>query len=342
MSIVLFLATPENRNFLVKSIKSIFDHPAALVFYVEEKAKFPSICQSESVEAKDHYQKVLQELKELLLGVCAYMDAVENHPTFDEMQMKAILAELNDKNEHAVLEIEDRERFPRISGFLQELEVWTNDVIEHFDEVEHLVSSFETEYKSALSKEKEFKELKNITISGGRIAGGTIGAVGAGAVGAATAITVLTGGVGGLLIAGAAAAAGAGVVGGYLGSKVGAHVGTSAASDFSKQESGFAKLQPDLEKLKTKADDLHDEAKEIKRFKEQRAVLRTSMKTIRCEQKPLLVNLPKTFKKIFEQMNTPLNLHKAKQVIKQQQDKIKQDQDKIKQDQDKIKQDQDK
>ena len=166
--IVALFCTPENRQILLQGIESILKHPAALIFYVEKQLEWSELntFKSRNMIEQAQYRKCLQKLNDLLLAVSGYIDAVETRPNCSSDRTNAILAELNDKHaveedKNAVLDLEDRRKFPRTIGFMKELEIWINDITQHFNEVKELYDNFEKEKERLLSVEEEKKEKKN-------------------------------------------------------------------------------------------------------------------------------------------------------------------------------------
>ena len=266
----------------------------------------------EDVRARAKFRKVRRKLDEFVVEIELYESAVTNRPICNQERIDAINKELTCKED--LLECFDMEketRFPQTIAFLHELDMWEKRVERHYQQVQKLFEKIEEEAgltaETAQDAAKASRAKKNQTRNIWTVVGVVFGTIGGVIVTGGAALPVIAAGAGVGALAGVGAGAGTGVI---------------ASSDDAQDESTHDELSKRCHKMGEEANELLALVTKFKVFSKS-STLEAQKETVLSHEmgysKPLLSNLKKPFKIIFDLMNLSIDFNnpsKLKEQIK--------------------------
>ena len=152
--------------------------------------------QYKDARLRGDFRMCLSKLSRLNVKVLEYIHLAEAHPIFTEERREAVSAELDNIDEKARLNIEDKDRFPQTIDFLKELASWFDVIMDKHKEVRKCIDTFDKKTRDlwirAQDVENQARKRKRIAV--GAVASSGIAAV----VGAGVLVTggsLLSGGL---------------------------------------------------------------------------------------------------------------------------------------------------
>ena len=167
----------ENGEQLQNRLQAMFeyDHKSLAAFSsIMEKLAEPS---TQNVLLRSKYRELTSMLKDIHQNLVQYVEVVHNHPSCSKERQKAILAELRDCEEEALIQRVDEGKFPRLSDFLWEFKGWVENVRGKLDERKKLLDIFDKEKSEAFHTAKTAELQARNQVSWGTIVGTLAGSV---------------------------------------------------------------------------------------------------------------------------------------------------------------------